>query len=204
MLRFRLLLLFALLPVSLAAAEGPVSWGFLKFDARDFDRPFTSIAAGSYHTLALKADGTVTAWGSDDSGESTVPAGLGGVNAVGAGNSHSLALAPLPLHPTDLDGDGLANLDKLAFGLDPSVPDSALAPAPVAEDGYLTITLTKHAGATYQVQSAGTLLLGQPESFSPATTTVLIDSATTLKVRDNFLLGTPPARYMRVKVTASP
>jgi hypothetical protein len=54
------------------------------------------------------------------------------------------------------------------------------------------------------VQSAGTLLTGQPASFSPGTTTVLIDNATTLKVRDNVPLGTPPARFMRVKVIAAP
>ena len=54
------------------------------------------------------------------------------------------------------------------------------------------------------MQSAGTLLGGQPASFSPATTTVLLDTATTLKVRDNVLIGTPPARFLRVKVTAAP
>jgi hypothetical protein len=54
------------------------------------------------------------------------------------------------------------------------------------------------------VQSAGTVLSGQPASFSPATTTVLLDTATTLNVRDNFPIGTPPARFMRVKVIAAP
>ena len=104
----------------------------------------------------------------------------------------------------DSDYDGLTELQELAFGLNPTVPDSPLAPAPVAEAGYLTITLTKQAGAAYEVQSAGTLLSAQPASFSPATTTVLLDTATTLKVRDNVLLGTPPARFLRVKVTAAP
>jgi len=66
------------------------------------------------------------------------------------------------------------------------------------------MTITKQIGATYEVQSAGTLLGGQPTSFSPATTTVLLDTATTLKVRDNVLIGTPPARFLRVKVNAAP
>ena len=66
------------------------------------------------------------------------------------------------------------------------------------------MAFTKRAGVTYEVQSAGTLLTGQPDSFSPASTTVLINNASTLKVRDNILIGTPPARYMRVKVTAAP
>ena len=88
--------------------------------------------------------------------------------------------------------------------LDPTLPDSALAPLPVNEGGYLTITITKHAGATYEVQSAGTLLPAQTDFFTPATTTVLLDNTTTLKVRDNFFIGATPARFLRVKVTAAP
>jgi alpha-tubulin suppressor-like RCC1 family protein len=49
-------------------------------------------AAGESHSLALKADGTVTAWGWGFCGQSTVPSGLSGVNAVVAGGEHSLAL----------------------------------------------------------------------------------------------------------------
>jgi hypothetical protein len=49
-----------------------------------------SIAAGYFHSLALKSDGTVTAWGSNWAG--TVPAGLTGVIDIAAGESHNLAL----------------------------------------------------------------------------------------------------------------
>jgi len=52
--------------------------------------------------------------------------------------------------------------------------------------------------------SAGTLPSGQSASFSPATTTVLLAIATTFKVRNNILIGTPPARFLRVKLTAAP
>ncbi len=51
-----------------------------------------AIAAGNQHSLALKSDGTVVAWGYDYYGESTVPAGLTNVVAIAAGGSHSLAL----------------------------------------------------------------------------------------------------------------
>jgi hypothetical protein len=51
-----------------------------------------AIAAGGYHSLALKADGTVAAWGSSSHGQSTVPLGLAGVVALAAGTRHSLAL----------------------------------------------------------------------------------------------------------------
>ena len=65
-----------------------------------------SIAAGSDHTIALKGDGTVWAWGSNGSGqlgigtsgtgtEKRTPVqvpGLSNVIAIAAGNDHSLAL----------------------------------------------------------------------------------------------------------------
>jgi len=51
-----------------------------------------AIAAGSYHSLALKSDGTVVAWGWNVFGQSTVPGGLSNVVAIAAGGEHSLAL----------------------------------------------------------------------------------------------------------------
>ena len=52
----------------------------------------TAIAAGGEHTVALKTDGTVVAWGWNISGETTVPAGLSGVTAIAAGGRHTVAL----------------------------------------------------------------------------------------------------------------
>jgi alpha-tubulin suppressor-like RCC1 family protein len=60
----------------------------------------TGIAGGLYHGLALRADGTMAAWGagttntgvSPQYGQSVVPAGLTNVTAVAAGLFHSLAL----------------------------------------------------------------------------------------------------------------
>lgn len=40
------------------------------------------IAGGVGHSLALKSDGTVIAWGSNFYGETNVPAGLAGVVAI--------------------------------------------------------------------------------------------------------------------------
>ena len=51
-----------------------------------------AIAAGGYHTVALKQDGTVVAWGGNGSGQTTVPAGLSGVVAIAAGEYHTVAL----------------------------------------------------------------------------------------------------------------
>jgi len=52
----------------------------------------TAIAAGAGHALALKADGTIVAWGDDGYGQTKVPAGLSNVVAIAAGEDHSLAL----------------------------------------------------------------------------------------------------------------
>ena len=55
----------------------------------------TAVAAGFYHSLASKSNGTVVAFGCQggyDFGQSSVPSGLSDVTAVAAGIGHSLAL----------------------------------------------------------------------------------------------------------------
>jgi alpha-tubulin suppressor-like RCC1 family protein len=59
-----------------------------------------AIAGGGYHSLALKADGTVVAWGAGTSntgsspnyGQAIVPDGLTNVVAIAGGSYHSLAV----------------------------------------------------------------------------------------------------------------
>ncbi len=54
--------------------------------------PVIAVAAGGYHSLALREDGTVAAWGSNTSGQCDVPPGLMDVVAIAAKGSHSIAL----------------------------------------------------------------------------------------------------------------
>lgn len=48
------------------------------------------------HSLVRKSDGTLVAWGSNGSGESTIPAGLSRVIAIAAGSLFSVALTNTP------------------------------------------------------------------------------------------------------------
>src|SRR5712664_2308119 len=68
------------------------SWGQQVFPNVQPGTRYLAIAAGWKHSLALKSDGRVVAWGDNSSGSSTVPANLTGVIAIAAGGSHSLAL----------------------------------------------------------------------------------------------------------------
>ena len=51
-----------------------------------------AFAVGSYHSLAVRSNGTVVAWGRHTGGETNVPASATNVIAVAAGDAHSLAL----------------------------------------------------------------------------------------------------------------
>jgi hypothetical protein len=59
-----------------------------------------AISASGGHSLALKSDGTVVAWGGNLSGQANVPTGLNSVIAIAAGGYHSLALLRQPSPPS--------------------------------------------------------------------------------------------------------
>ncbi len=77
-----------------------MAWGCRGYDFGQCSVPaglsgVTAIAAGNWHSLALRNDGTVVAWGcgSDhDHGQCSVPAGLRDVTAIAAGSEFDLAL----------------------------------------------------------------------------------------------------------------
>ncbi len=90
-----------------------------------FGKLVPAMPSGSYavalsgrarHGLALRADGSVVAWGPNVSGEGSIPAGIGNVQQVAAGRAHSVvALSGVPptitLQPvaqTAAEGDSVA------------------------------------------------------------------------------------------------
>ncbi len=98
----------------------------------------------------------------------------------------------------DFDHDGIVELLELALGLSPTLPNPGGLPPVHNEGGYLTMTIAKQPGVNYEVQSGSS-----PTSLTASATTVLIDTATTLKVRDNIPVGSGQNRFMRAKVTAA-
>jgi len=52
----------------------------------------TAIAGGGTHSVALRTDGTVRAWGSNYQGQCSIPTNLGPCTAIAAGGYHTIAL----------------------------------------------------------------------------------------------------------------
>ncbi len=84
------------LSVNPVAPSIVTAWGANNFGQTSVPLPVqggvTAISAGTHHTLALKYDGTVAAWGRNDLNQATMPEGLSGVVAIAAGGVHSVAL----------------------------------------------------------------------------------------------------------------
>jgi len=97
----------------------------------------------------------------------------------------------------DTDGDGSDNLLECGLGMDPIIEDQP--PAGQLEGGYLTMTITKVPGIAYSVLSGS-----DTTGWSSADTTVLVDNATTLKVRDNTPIATGPRRFLKTDVSPAP
>jgi alpha-tubulin suppressor-like RCC1 family protein len=84
----------------------------------------TAIAAGEGHTVALKNNGTVVAWGYNGFGQTNVPAGLTNVTAIAAGYEHTVALksdGTVVAWGRNIEGEmtvpaGLTNVTAIAAG----------------------------------------------------------------------------------------
>ena len=110
-----------------------------------------AVGAGAYHSLALKSNGIVVAWGAGaignpgvaDYGQSIVPPGLSNVTAVSAGFLHNLALKA--------DGTVMAwgdNYDEEGHFVGQSVVPGGLANIVAIAAGYYHSLAAKSDGTT--------------------------------------------------------
>lgn len=78
-------------PQPLSDQGSIVAWGAQRIDRSVFDAQFIAVAAGTWHSLALKRDGSIVGWGHNEYGQATPPDGNDFI-AIAAGGAHSLAL----------------------------------------------------------------------------------------------------------------
>jgi len=78
-----------------------------------------AVAVGEYHSLALRKDGTVIAWGKNDLLQCSGAANLFCVASVSAGMNHNLALVRVNPLKSDSDGDGMTDGWEVRYGFDP-------------------------------------------------------------------------------------
>ena len=119
-------------------------------------------------------------------------------------------------------GDGISNLIKSAFGLDPNVSGVQSLPQPQvlnhtvsgATNPYLTVTFPRQLGAgnlTYTVEATGDLsqtwiTICTATGTSAATGSGLVSELShgdihTLTVRDTIPVTSSPRRFLRIRVT---
>ncbi len=173
---------------SQVSAGSVVKWGDGPSIETAVNSGLQGVAAGAAHTLVLKSDGTVTAWGSNSSGQATVPAGLAGVVGIAAGEMHSLALkgdGTVAAWGDNTSGQatvpgGLANVQAVAAGAMHSVAlktdgtvtawgDNSLGQATVPGDLAGVEKIAAGGGHTVALKDDGTVVAWGDNSLGQAT-----------------------------------
>ncbi len=150
-----------------------------------------SLSEGMGYTLGAARSATVTIADNDTAG---------GLTFATWAAEHQLGATD---YAGDPDGDGFSNLVEYALGTPPRGPNPPGTLRFFVEGGQGVLELTrthKPDDVSLEVEVTDDLRTGAWVSGAAHTTTVM-DSATTLRVRDNAPAGTKPARFLRLKVT---
>lgn len=98
-------------------------------------------------------------------------------------------------------GDGVVNLLKYAFGLDPALSGNSGLPVLANDGAYLTLTYTRviaDSDITYQAQWADDL---HTWSTSGITEEILSDDGITRQIKAKIPLNSAPHRFLRLNIT---
>jgi glycosidase len=107
---------------------------------------------------------------------------------------------------TIVANDGIPNLMKYALGINPTTPGASATPTGTREGGLLKLTFTRRRDATditYRVEGTSDLTTDWTTLYSSAQTPYegVQNESIPVTVSDNPPSGTPPKRFMRLKVT---
>ena len=152
----------------------------------------TAIAAGNWHSLALRADGTVIVWGANNFGQTNIPASAINVTAIAAGYWHSFALRR--------DGTVIGWGDTTYVG--DTIPASATNVTAIAAGGHHNLVLR----ADRTVTGWGWNAHGQANIPASATNVIAIAAgyAHSLALRaDGTVIGWGNNDYGQVTIPAS-
>ncbi|HXI73859.1 MAG TPA: hypothetical protein VNN22_26245 [Verrucomicrobiae bacterium] len=136
-----------------------------------------AIAAGSQHSVALKSDGTVVAWGNNAFGQTNVPSGLSNVIAIALGGNESAnqvlavkadgklvawggsgAQTNVPIGMTNVMVAAVGSAHSLALiGAKPLTPQVRLS-APVWNYKTFSFSLPTQSGRIYSLECKSSLL----------------------------------------------
>jgi hypothetical protein len=167
------------------------------------------LAAGAFHSLALKADGSLAAWGDNAQSQLTLPEGVSNLVAIAAGGTHNIALqgeGEVITWGDNLYGESVSGLIlpgaiAVAAGSYHNLVLIGTPPAPLVLSNLIrsghtfTVSFPTIAGKTYTLQYKNSI---KDAAWTPISS--LTGNGGTRSLSDSS--ATPASRFYRV--TQSP